>query len=84
MFLGRREGGEEKSWCSRSLPSFVPRSNRSGRRFILGYATIRSIESVITRAGQRKSRKNSGYGVGEKEVAAVDVALLAEGRGMED
>lgn len=35
--------------------------------------------------GRKSRKKNSGcFGVGEKEVAAVDVALLAEGRGMED
>lgn len=35
--------------------------------------------------GQEVAVKNNGcFGVGEKEVAAVDVALLAEGRGMED
>lgn len=68
------------SFVTEFRPSFEP----EWPPVTLGYAIIRSIESVITRAGQRKSRKNSGYGVGEKEVAAVDVALLAEGRGMED
>lgn len=79
MFLGRREGGEEKRCLVRYRVSLV----RIGRRRLLGYILTPFVRSWL-RGPDRKSRKNSGYGVGEKEVAAVDVALLAEGRGMED